>query len=186
MNRRTFIETSVATAIATSLPEHVLAAASHKIDKVGVQLYTVRDAMKTDVPGTLAKVAAIGYKEMEFAGYFGKSPKEIRALLDSNGLTSPSIHVPYDVVEGHWPDALESAHVVGQHSLSARGSTRKFARLLMAGKEWWINLIKQARPVKKLEFNLRITITIGNLSPKNLSADSLPTITCCRILIPET
>jgi len=37
--------------------------------------------MKTDVPGTLAKVAAIGYKEMEFAGYFGQTPNDISALL---------------------------------------------------------------------------------------------------------
>src|SRR5271165_1497895 len=99
MNRRTFIESSIATALATSLPGRIFAAAPHQIDKIGVQLYTVRDAMKTDVPGTLAKVAAIGYKEMEFAGYFGHSPKEIRELLDKNGLTSPSCHVSYDVVE---------------------------------------------------------------------------------------
>ncbi len=114
MNRRTFIETSLATALSSSLPGRIFADAPHKIDKIGVQLYTVRDAMNTDVPGTLAKVAAIGYKEMEFAGYFGQSPKEIRALLDKNGLTSPSSHVPYDVVEGHWPEALDTAHQIGQ------------------------------------------------------------------------
>jgi sugar phosphate isomerase/epimerase len=114
MNRRTFIETSIATAFATSLPGPVFAAAPHQINKVGVQLYTVREAMKADVPGTLAKVAAIGYKEMEFAGYFGHSPKEIHAMLDQNGLTSPSCHVSYDVVENHWPEALDSAHQIGQ------------------------------------------------------------------------
>ena len=115
MNRRTFIEASVATALATSLRRSAFAAATHKIDKIGVQLYTVRDAMKTDVPGTLAKIAAIGYKEMEFAGYFGQSPKDIRALLDKNGLSSPSSHVPYDVVVAHWPEALDTAHQIGQN-----------------------------------------------------------------------
>jgi len=75
----------------------------HQIDKVGMQLYTVRDAMKTDFNGTIAKVAGIGYKELEFAGYFGHAPKDIRALLDKNGLTAPSCHVGYDVVEKHWP-----------------------------------------------------------------------------------
>ena len=39
-----------------------------KIKRGGLQLYTVRDPMKADLPGTLAKVAAIGYKEVEFAG----------------------------------------------------------------------------------------------------------------------
>ncbi len=114
MNRRTFIETSVATAIATSLPARAFSAAPHQIDKVGVQLYTVRDAMKTDVPGTLAKVAAIGLKEMEFAGYFNHSAKEIRAMLDKNGLTSPSSHVQYDMIEKHLPETLDVAHEIGQ------------------------------------------------------------------------
>lgn len=114
MNRRTFIETSVAAAIASSFPRGVLGAPTHQIEKVGVQLYTVRDAMKADMAGTLAKVAAIGYKEMEFAGYFGKSPREIRALLDTNNVSSPSCHVPYDLVENHWPETLDIAHQIGQ------------------------------------------------------------------------
>jgi sugar phosphate isomerase/epimerase len=114
MNRRTFIETSVATAVASSLPGNVFAAPAHQIEKIGVQLYTVRDAMKVDTAGTLAKVAGIGYKEMEFAGYFGHSPQEIRAMLDKNNITSPSSHVAYDLVENHWPETLDTAHQIGQ------------------------------------------------------------------------
>ena len=38
-----------------------------------MQLYTVRDLMKDDFDGTIAKVASIGYKEVEFAGYFGRT-----------------------------------------------------------------------------------------------------------------
>ncbi len=114
MNRRTFIETTVATAIATSLPTRSFAAEPHQIDKVGVQLYTVRDAMKTDVPGTLAKVAAIGLKEMEFAGYFKYSPKDIRGMLEKNGLTSPSSHISYETLEKQLPETLEVAHTIGQ------------------------------------------------------------------------
>jgi sugar phosphate isomerase/epimerase len=78
-----------------------------------VQLYTVRDAMKTDFSGTIAKVAAVGYKEVEFAGYFDHPAKDIRALLDKNGLTSPSCHVDYTVVEKKWPEALEAANIIG-------------------------------------------------------------------------
>ena len=112
MNRRSFIETSLATVVVTSLPIRTLAAA-HKIDKVGVQLYTVRSTMKTDFEGTIAKVAAIGYKEVEFAGYFDHSPKDIRAILDKNGLTAPSCHIAYAVVENHLPEQIEAAHVIG-------------------------------------------------------------------------
>ena len=69
--------------------------------------------MKTDFEGTIAKVAATGYKEVEFAGYFDHSPKDVRAILDKNGLASPSCHVGYDVVEKKWAETLEAAHTVG-------------------------------------------------------------------------
>ena len=112
MNRRSFIETSIAAAVVAARP--AWAAAAHKIDPVGIQLYTVRKFMEQDFDGTLAKVAQIGYREVEFAGYFGKSPQEASAALRKNGLTSPSEHVPYDTVEKKWPETLEGAHVTGQ------------------------------------------------------------------------
>ncbi len=112
MNRRTFIGTSVAAAVAASRP--AWPAETHHIERVGLQLYTVRDLMKKDFEGTIAKVAQIGYKELEFAGYFAKSPQEVRAILDGNKLTSPSEHVPYDTIEKKWPETLEAAHTIGQ------------------------------------------------------------------------
>src|ERR1700682_809546 len=98
MDRRTFLQTSIAAAtVAASSP--VWAAEGHHIERVGLQLYTVRDLMKKDFEGTIAKVAQIGYKEVEFAGYFGKSPQDVRKILDVNKLTSPSQHVPAEDVE---------------------------------------------------------------------------------------
>jgi sugar phosphate isomerase/epimerase len=120
MNRRTFIGTSIAATLATAAKPAWAADSAHHIDRVGIQLYTVREAMKTDFEGTIAKVAATGYKEVEFAGifadnagYYGRSPKEVRAILDKNGLAAPSCHAGYDVLEKRWPDALEAAKVVG-------------------------------------------------------------------------
>ena len=120
MNRRSFIGTSIAATIAASAKPSWAAERTHHIDKVGIQLYTVREAMKTDFEGTIAKVAATGYKEVEFAGifaenagYFGRSPKDVRAILDKNGLAAPSCHAGYDVLEKKWPEALEATHVVG-------------------------------------------------------------------------
>jgi sugar phosphate isomerase/epimerase len=113
MNRRTFIGTSLAATIATAARPSWSADSAHKIDRVGLQLYTVRDAMKKDFEGTIAKVAATGYKELEFAGYFDHAPNDVRAILDKNGLASPSCHVGYDVVEKKWPETLDAAHVVG-------------------------------------------------------------------------
>jgi sugar phosphate isomerase/epimerase len=126
MNRRTFIESTLATGVLASLPSKTFAA-THQIEKVGMQLYTVRDAMKTDFVGTIAKVASIGYKEVEFAGYFNHSPSEVRAILDKNGLTAPSCHVAYDVVEKKWPETIEAAHTIG-HSFIVCPSINKEQR----------------------------------------------------------
>ena len=61
--------------------------------RIGMELYTVRDLMETDFEGALAKLAALGYKEVEPAnGYNGMSPKAFRAMLDRHGLTAPSTH----------------------------------------------------------------------------------------------
>ena len=116
MNRRTFLGTA-ATVAAATLVNHSMswAAADHHIEKLGVQLYTVRDEMKKDFEGTIAKVASIGYTEVEFAGYFRHTPQQVRAVLDKNGLTSPSCHVDYKVlVPDQWPSQLESAKIIGQ------------------------------------------------------------------------
>jgi sugar phosphate isomerase/epimerase len=113
MKRRTFIESSLATGILASLPARGFAA-THQIAKVGLQLYTVRDRMERDFEGTIAKVAAVGYKEVEFAGLYNHSPKDVRAILDKNGLTAVSSHVDYETVEKHWPETIEAAKIMGQ------------------------------------------------------------------------
>ncbi len=60
---------------------------------MGLELFTVRDVLAIDFEGTLAKVAEIGYKEVEPAsGYNNMSPKDFRALLDRHGLSAPSTH----------------------------------------------------------------------------------------------
>jgi sugar phosphate isomerase/epimerase len=80
---------------------------------LGVQLYTLRTEMERDVGETLARVAEIGYEEVEFAGYFGHSPAEIRGFLAETGLRAPSAHVALDLVEEAWPATLEAAATVG-------------------------------------------------------------------------
>lgn len=116
MNRRTFIQNSLVATAASALPLSSLRAAG-SLGPIGLQLYTVREAMKLDVDGTLAKVAAVGYKEVEFAGYFDKTPQAIRAMLDAHHLTAPSAHRDYVVVEKEWPQALDAAHTIGHKFL---------------------------------------------------------------------
>lgn len=56
------------------------------MQEYGLQLYSVRDAMKADVPGTIKKVAEMGYAGVEFAGFYNYSAKDIKKMLDDNGL----------------------------------------------------------------------------------------------------
>ena len=115
MDRRTFLGTMTA---ATLLTRRLgFAAHDHKIEKIGLQLYTVRDLMKQDFDGTLSKVAAVGYKEVEFAGYFDHSPKDVRAAVDRHGLTAPSAHIDYKSLGEKFPEIIEAAKVVGHEYL---------------------------------------------------------------------
>jgi len=115
MDRRTFLGTMTAATLLTR--RLAFAAGDHKIDKIGLQLYTVRDLMKQDFDGTLAKVAAIGYKEVEFAGYFDHSPKDVRAAVDRRRLTAPSAHIDYKSLGEKFPEVIEAAKVVGHEYL---------------------------------------------------------------------
>ena len=60
---------------------------------VGLQLYTLRDQAEKDFLGTIRKVAEMGYKAVEFAGYYDTPAKELKALLEELGLDAPSTHV---------------------------------------------------------------------------------------------
>jgi len=113
MNRRTFLETTATVAAATLLTSRLGWAADHKIEKIGVQLYTVRDQMKADFDGTIAKVAKIGYKEVEFAGYFGRTGQQVRAVCDKNGLAAVSTHVQYDELDDKFPSVIETSKTIG-------------------------------------------------------------------------
>jgi sugar phosphate isomerase/epimerase len=114
INRRRFLQAASTVTAATLLTSRFgWAADNHKIDKVGLQLYTVRDLMKDDFEGTIAKVAQIGYKEMEFAGYFGRTGPQVKAVLDKNGLTAPSTHVQYDELDDKFPSVVETSKVIG-------------------------------------------------------------------------
>ncbi len=82
------------------------AAAARKKIPVGVQLYSVRAACKQDFPGTLAAIARMGYAGVEFAGYWNRSAKEIRQMLDDNGIVACGSHTPSEMVLS--PDKLKA------------------------------------------------------------------------------
>ena len=84
-------------------------------NRIGLELYTVRDLMAADFEGVLAKVAQIGYKEVEPAsGYNNLDPKAFRALLDRYGLSMPSTHTGYPSGTGaELERQLEAQQIMG-------------------------------------------------------------------------
>jgi len=125
-------EPSAASEAATSAPAH--------LDRIGVNLFTIPHLLEQDFAGAMAKLAGIGYKELEFfgpypfsvpevharwnavtgalgftqSGYFGVSAREVRDLLDGHGLSTPSMHIDLDTLTTRLDNVAEAAHVLGQ------------------------------------------------------------------------
>jgi sugar phosphate isomerase/epimerase len=115
-DRRTFLSNLGAAAVVASLPRALVgsfAPRTEKLRRIGIQLYTLRRQAAADLGGTLAQLAKIGYKEIEFAGYSGHSASEVRAMLDQNGLTAPSAHIALNLIENEADKTFADAKVVG-------------------------------------------------------------------------
>src|SRR5215212_1906550 len=103
MNRRLFLSTVSQAAAGLCLAQSNAAASAHakrRLTRIGMQLYMVRRELEKDFEGTLKRVAELGYKEVEFAGYFSHPPKEVRAALDRYGLSAPAGHIPLAAAGG--------------------------------------------------------------------------------------
>ena len=112
--RRRFIQSSLLMMAGTMTPFSLSLAQGRRVERPGLQLYTLRADMSRDFEGTLARVAELGYKEMEFAGYFNKSPSQVRSILDQNGLTSPASHIQLTEVRDNLEETIETAVAIGQ------------------------------------------------------------------------
>ena len=127
-SRRTFLRNSaLAVAAAGFLPRESFADV-FRSQMVGVQLYSVRDAMAKDPSGSLKKLADMGYKYVEHAGYsngkfYGYGAKEFKTLLDGYGLKMHSGHTrlgpgDYDMEKKDfsdgWKRLVEDAAIAGQ------------------------------------------------------------------------
>ena len=93
------------------------AAREQRLEKIGINLYTVQDRMAKSVPGTLKRIADIGYREVEFAGYFNHSAAEIRSMIDDAGLAAPSGHVPLELARTDTEQMIEYFVDAGHHYL---------------------------------------------------------------------
>jgi len=93
------------------------ASGTGKSSRVGLQLYTVRKSLQLDFEATLRRVAELGIKEVEFAGYFDQPPARINKLLKRLGIRAPSAHISTETLRNGLPSAIESAKIIGHKYL---------------------------------------------------------------------
>ena len=109
------------------------------LERIGVGLFTIPYMLEQNFGEAIKTLAAIGYKEVELfgpypysvpeaherwkpvaetlgfsqSGYFDRTPKQVRAILDENGLTSPSMHIDLKTLQTRLDDVAEAASVLG-------------------------------------------------------------------------
>jgi len=89
---------------------------------IALQLYSIRKDCERDLPGTLEAVAKMGYEGVEFAGYYGRSAKELRAMLDGLGLAVAGTHIRLDTLLGdRLAETVEFNRVLGNRFLIVPG-----------------------------------------------------------------
>ncbi|MBQ4145349.1 MAG: sugar phosphate isomerase/epimerase [Clostridia bacterium] len=81
--------------------------------KIGLQLYSIREDMEKDMENALKKVKEIGYDYVEFAGYFGHSAEEVKAMLDKYGLECVSVHQTPQLFADEGQKAVDYLKTIG-------------------------------------------------------------------------
>jgi sugar phosphate isomerase/epimerase len=117
-DRRTFIGSAAAGMLGASPLARMLGAASaERLGRIGLQLYTIRQAMERDFEGSLTRVSRIGYREVEFAGYFKHPAEQVRRILRRHDLTAPSAHISLEDIRTRWDQTVADAHTIGHKYL---------------------------------------------------------------------
>ncbi len=138
MNRRAFVQSITAAAVGVGAASRNSLAA-RRLDRVGLELYSVRRAMSSDPERTLAAVRAIGYTDVELLwsqGNFGRSPQQVRDALTREGLRAPSAHISPAVILVGWERSLDTAKMLGHQYLIVPSLTPDTQRSLDDWREW--------------------------------------------------
>lgn len=114
ISRRTFLKETIAVAALSATAENFmpLYAASLAIP-LGLQLYSVRDLLPKDYDGTLHKIASLGYREVEAAGFYDHTAAQVKKSMQENGLRCVSAHYPFGKLASNVDDIVQYAHELG-------------------------------------------------------------------------
>lgn len=138
VSRREFLKQSAITAAAVTAagnPASLWAAGAYGGKKIpiGLQLYSVRNECEKDLPGTVKAVAKMGYKGVEFAGYYNRDAKTLRKLLDEVGLKCCGTHTGLETLQGdNLPKTIEFNQTLGNQFLIVPGLAEKYTKTRQA------------------------------------------------------
>lgn len=114
-------------------------AGARRLTKIGLELYSVRDAMRRDPERTMTAVRAMGYTDVELLwsfGNFGRTPQQVRDALTNSGLRASSAHITPAAVLVGWSRSLDIARLIGHETLVVPSFTVDTERSLDDWKEW--------------------------------------------------
>jgi sugar phosphate isomerase/epimerase len=112
LSRRSFLASAGAGVVAGSFMNRAFANHHEKIP-LGIQLWTVKDEIAKDLEGTLRKVYAAGFREIEFAGFYGKPAAEVGALMKGIGFSLVSMHAGAGDIAKNGAQILADAKTLG-------------------------------------------------------------------------
>lgn len=140
LNRRKFLQKSVAAAAAVMAAPVLAMDGTAGVKNVGLQVWSIAKNLQSDFSGTLKLLQQFGYKEIELfgpypfstekdqaswkavtsmlnfsqSGYFGRSAKEFKKILNDHGLRTPAMHIGLDTLRNKMGETAEAAHALGQ------------------------------------------------------------------------
>ena len=122
MHRRSFLASAAAALASRHVPLSAFGAPAGKLNRIGIELYAVRGAMKANPERTLEALAKIGYTDVELLWSFknfGQSIKEVKASLKATGLKAPSAHMAPEAILTEWEQRCAEAKELGMTYLTA-------------------------------------------------------------------
>lgn len=184
MNRRHFLHLAGAALAARRLSAASFTSAG-KLDRIGLELYAVRKAMRADPERTLAAIREIGYTDVELLWSFknfDRSVKQVKDALKQTGLKAPSAHMAPEAILSGWEGKLAEAKELGHQylivpSLPSEANTSIAAwklwaqRFNAAGEEArragiWLALHNEPNHEKKLQGEHPLEVFLAETDPK--------------------
>ena len=159
--------------------------AAGRLDRIGLELYAVRKAMRENPEKTLAAIRAIGYTDVELLWSFknfDRSPQQVKATLKAEGLTATSAHMAPETLLSEWSESLRTAKMLGHQYLVVPSLPSETKRSINAWKIWadrfnvageearragiWLAFHNEPDHLRKVEGEIPLDVFLARTEPK--------------------